>query len=168
LTFLCSAKNCELSGRRIANRLPDPSLYTFMQCLNVYKKYGPGRGQGDIFYVNKKFMQIYVDIKIYRPGHDVYVRFMFLHKRVYYMYTRLCEFRQAPIIMLKFKLLLLIHATRIRVSCLHRVTPHYIRFFVYSPLRPFDRRATKGRSGPHYVLSSIVYSEKQRERGKRP
>jgi hypothetical protein len=37
--------------------------------------------------VVKKFLQIYVDIKVYRPGHDVYVRFMFLHKRVYYMYT---------------------------------------------------------------------------------
>jgi hypothetical protein len=71
-----------------------------MQCINVYKKYRPGRGQVDIFYVDKKFMQLYVDIKIYRPGRDVYVNFMFLHKRVYYMYTRLCEFRQAPIIII--------------------------------------------------------------------
>jgi len=67
-----------------------------MQCINVYKKYRPGPDQVDIFYVVKKFMRIYVDIKIYRPGHDVYVNFMFLHKRVYYMYMRLCEFRQAP------------------------------------------------------------------------
>jgi hypothetical protein len=73
--------------RRIANRRPDPCLYTFMQCINVYKKYRPGRSQVDIFYVDKKFMWIYVDIKIYRPGRDVYVNFMFLHKRVYYMYA---------------------------------------------------------------------------------
>jgi hypothetical protein len=29
---------------------------------------------------------------------QIYVKFMFLHKHVYYMYTRLCEFRQAPIV----------------------------------------------------------------------
>jgi hypothetical protein len=58
-----------------SNRRPDPCLYTFMQCINVYKKY--------------------------RPGRDVYVKFMFLHKRVYYMYTRLSEFRQAPNILKK-------------------------------------------------------------------
>ncbi len=56
-----------------------------------------GHDQADIFYVNKKFIQWYVDIKIYQPGHDVYVTFMFLHKRVYYMYTHLYEFPEAPI-----------------------------------------------------------------------
>jgi hypothetical protein len=50
----------------------------------------------DIFYVDKKFIQRYVDIKIYRPGADVYVTFMFFHKCVYYMYTRLYEFPEAP------------------------------------------------------------------------
>ena len=63
----------------------------------MHKKYRPGRGQVDIFYVDKKFMRIYVDVKIYRPDRDVYVKFMFLHKHVYHMYTRSCEFWQAPI-----------------------------------------------------------------------
>ena len=77
---------------------PDTSLCAFMQCINVYKqKYRPGRGQVDIFYVNKKCKQLYVNIKNYWPGHDAYVRFMFSHKHVYYMYTRLCAFRQALI-----------------------------------------------------------------------
>ncbi len=101
-----------------SNRRPDPCLYTFMQCINVYKKYRPGCGQVNIFYVDKKFMQIYVDIKIYRPGWDVYVKFMFLHKCVYYMYTCLCEFWQAPTMSFMIDGILDVHTSKlVRNSC---------------------------------------------------
>jgi len=49
--------------RSKTSRWPDPSLYTFML---------------DILYVDIKFIQLYANIKMYWPGHDVYVRFMFL------------------------------------------------------------------------------------------
>jgi len=88
----------------------------------MYKKYRPGHGQVDIFYVDKKFMQIYVDIKIYRPGRDVYVKFMFLHKRVYYMYTRLCEFWQAPIKVGS-------HDENLRISLVQNFVPGYGLFY---------------------------------------
>jgi hypothetical protein len=56
---------------------PDPFLYTFMQCINVYKKYWHGRDQADIFLCRqKKYTQI-CHIKKYRPDRtplcEVYV-----------------------------------------------------------------------------------------------
>jgi len=59
--------------RHVQSR-PDTSLYAFMQCINVYKKY----------------IQLSVDIKIYRPGRGIYARFILSHKCIYYMYTHLC------------------------------------------------------------------------------
>jgi len=69
----CSKSTSKSDVRHVQSR-PDTSLYAFMQCINVYKKY----------------IQLSVDIKIYRPGRGIYARFILSHKCIYYMYTHLC------------------------------------------------------------------------------
>jgi hypothetical protein len=84
----------------MANRWPDASLYTFMQCINGYKKYQPGRDQANIFLCQQKNIHQYVNIKNIDLAAPLYARFMFSH-RIYaskYMYVRICEFPEAPII----------------------------------------------------------------------
>jgi hypothetical protein len=73
------------------------SLYTFMQCINAYKIYRPGPAQVNKFLCQLKNIHLYVNIKNYRPGPTVGVRFMLLHKHAYKnMYTCLCKFPEAP------------------------------------------------------------------------
>jgi hypothetical protein len=44
-----------------------------MHGINLYKKYQPGRGQVNIFYVDIKFIQIYINIKFIDLTCEVYV-----------------------------------------------------------------------------------------------
>jgi hypothetical protein len=71
-------------------------LYSFIHCVNVYKKYHPESSQDDIFYTSIQNIQVYARIKHYQAETNVYTTFIHPYKLRLNIQKRLYEFREAP------------------------------------------------------------------------